>query len=396
MAETKKGQENGQEKEAETKEARSQDLEELLAQLGGPEEVRISVFRYDTRNQQEFVETIAAPVHADVMEEIQGRYGGGKYLLQFRVGRKIRANRTIRVAGPSKPLPGEEAPEEEPEEDPVEAMRQETELERLRRELEEKTERLRQKETSELFQGLYRELRDLREEVRRPPPDAEKVNPLELAISLVGTLQSQTQPYLQALLERKPTEPAVETMMDAFFRGLEAAERMRTDGEYSSVIREVGKPLVETLGKAVEQRGLGTTIGADGTAMAHPNPPAQDWRQVFGPYLPHLVRWADQGLNPELRAAVVVEEMPDRYLDVVGEAVHRDGFLEEFLAAVPQAQPHRAWFHMFLGGLRDGIQLESEVDVQESEDDGPPPGGEEEGSPEGVEVGTGTPPSDDE
>lgn len=333
-------------------EERPDDLQELLEQLGGADQVRITVYRYDDRNQRDYLETIHPHPGVDLLEDLQARFGGGKYFLQFRKDRKIRANETVRIAGAPKPHPSLAG------KDDGEDVEPEDEVARLRRELEERTEELRQRETRDLIKGLADRVEALAADVRRPPPDAERQNPMELAISLVGAFQTSTQPYLQALLERPSSEVSPEVMMDLFFRGIEAADRMKSGNEYLSVVREF-KPLMSRLLDGAH--GSGGPIGADGAPMTATQP-APLWHQVFGPYVGEMVKWASLGLNPELRAALVLEELPEEYVDVVGEAVHRDGFVEEFVQAVPQAEPHSSWFRIFFSGLQEGIELEPEAD----------------------------------
>lgn len=385
MADASKDQEKDEDKETS-----GSDLEAILDELGGPTEVRISVYRAQARGgQPAFLETIGAPLDRDVSQAIRDRFGGGQYQLQFRLVDEggIKRQRHLTIAGPPKPHPEEEPEEDqEGEETRARAQEEESEVQRLRRKLEEKTEELREAKTMDLISGLAREVASLKEELRNPPREAEGQNPAELALSILGAVQAQTQPYLQALLERKEPEPTAETMMDAFFRGLEAANQLQSGNEYAGVIREVGKPLVGLLGQAIEQGRVPTMGGADPT-MARPNPPdvapnPEPWQRMIAPYVPHLMKWAQLGSDPEMRARLVLEEIPDAQLDQLAEAVYQDGFLEEFLAAVPAAQPHRPWFSMFYGELRDGMD-----DIYTREEDA-----QEEGP--GVEVGTGAPPDE--
>lgn len=400
-------------KETETQEKEKEprnDLDQLLEEFGG-KEARVTLYRI-RGTQAVFLETVdGSLLVGDALGGIREMFGGGRFRIQIRKGGQIQKTTTVTIAGRPKPHPEEEV-EEEPQPEAAPTPGLETEVERLRRELDEKTEELRQRDTADLIAGLRRELQAIRDDVRRPPEDAEKVNPLELAVSLTSTFTQATQPYLAALLERKPPEPSFDNMIDLFGRMLEAADRARSGNEYAGVIRDVGKPLVETIGKAVEQKaGWGSPLATDGVPMARPNPPGPTWQQVFGPHVETMVKWASLQVDAELRADVVLEELPDPYLDVVGRSVHRDGFLEEFLAAVPQGAPYRDWFARFFGRLREELVTEAELAAEraqeqaqeiraeepesEPEENSPPPGGEEEGAAEGVEVGTGSPPEDD-
>lgn len=106
------------------------------------------------------------------------------------------------------------------------------------------------------------------------------------------------------------------------------------------------------------------------------------WYPVLERAIPQLVAWARAGKDPELRADLVIDDLPDHLLGPVHEQLERgDNFLTEFFEHVPPAGDFRVWFGTFFQRLRfdldtmyseggddvgkDGATPEKSVDVGE-------------------------------
>ena len=358
-----------------------EDVPTLLEQIWEEGHVQVSVYRL-VGGKRHFINTVdGTALEGDPLGYIRDRWGGGRYHLQARVDGKIRKSTTQTIAGEPKPIDPED-PEGGPDPDDN-LSEKEAEIERLRAELEEREQRERDRRFFEALEGLKDEIVDIREQLRNPPREAEQQNPAEMALSIVGHVQEQTKPYLDALLtEKRAAEPAVDTMMDAFWRGMEAAREMQSGHEYDRVISEVGRPLVEMIGRGMgEGAEQGQPPGAGSPQARGPEPgppqaahggqtgpppegqgpaPAQNpdapmWLRRFQRVIPQLLEWARTGSSPEVRALQILEDVPPQFLEPLADAVRRDDFTGEFSRWVPEARDHTGWFDLFFGKLRDGI-----------------------------------------
>lgn len=384
------------EEEAQTSE-KPQDFRDFLAELEPGQHVTVSVYRVPKSGRREFLETLEADFLAgDPLGEIKKQFGGGKYHLQVRVNGTIKAGYTEYIAGPPKPMDPE--PEPEPEAGP-----EDPEKERLRRELEEMKREARELPMMELMGKLLETMQEIKRDLRNPPAQAQGQNPAEMALSIMGHVQDQTRPYLEALLERSRSHDPAELMIEGFKRGMDVTERLREGDNYSSVIREIGRPLVETLQKSVNRdsevdlsprrrgghrpRAGAPAAGAVGAGTPTGTPdtghePEPDWYECFKPVIPKLISWARSGSNPELRARLILEDVPDQLFNPLARALRSDDFLQEFIEYVPEGAGLEDWFRIFFDELRAGIRYEDEPPVQTDQEPRAEPDPQDEPTPE--------------
>lgn len=369
-----------------------EEFEGILSEVGGPQ-YKVSISRFDPRTGDK--EWVAKhPAEGFTVEEIKERYGGGKFELRI-LNEKGRyaGGKVVRIAAPHKDL-------SEPEES--EEFDTEAEIERR---VEERTRELREKSVLEVVIEGQREIaRELRE-MRRPPAEAHGLNPLELVQNMHASWAAMIQPYQNALLERALEKEGPDStevlgqMLNILSQGIELGRETGGDGSgYGSVIRELGKPLVEILERESRRRSAGASAAPTPTL---PNPPngaapvvdrapesnedAPAWLPIFRPFVPQLIAWAQQGKDPELTADWVLGELPDNYLDPIGRQLDRgDEFLTEFEATMPQAAEHMEWLRPFFSRMADGL-----VYVEESPEEPAGDGSESEGEEGRTEVAAG-------
>lgn len=307
---------------------------EMLEDLPGGGEYKIGIMRYpEGGGEREWLEKW--PADGFELDAVRQKFGGGKY--QFRLldagGRYVKA-KTVRLAGRPKPWP---RPEPEPEPGPYDSpagggAAMIAELRRL----------------SDRFEQMYRDL-------RQPDPRYQEQNPADLFASMMTAVNSATEPLRDAFRELSQRDRHEESaVVSALLKGLEIGASRSQGNGYDSVIDRLGVPLLEYL------QGQGNTAPGPPSSLA--NPPADAttmidssklaekrprWVNFLAPYVPALLTMAERGLTPELRAAVLLDEIPGGLYPQIHDELSRDGFRDEFFAAVQGADAHREWLMAF-------------------------------------------------
>lgn len=347
-------------------------FQSALAALAGTTEARVDVYRTNRRSgAQEYMGRLG--VEEFDLERVRDRWGGGKFQFRAVKGSKYVKAVTVSVAGPYKDMLDEESPEERDE-------RRGAEVDAKRKELEGAG-------MADAVASLRADLREFLREVRNPPPAAQQADPARMTTELLTTVQTMMQPYLEMMRERmadrgdrRDVDP-----MEYLRLGLDIAEsRGGGDSGYESVVRSLGLPLLAQLqAQGAAERGA--------PAAFTPNPPAgageeaamqpTDALAALAPWVPTLLGWANADSDPEIRADFVVDELPDKWLAMLGRFCAQPDALTAFLNRYPRTMEHRVWFERFFAGLRLNFGLG---------EDGRPTGDDDgDGRPE---VGTGAPP----
>lgn len=286
----------------------------------------------------------------DVLHYLQKRWGGGRYhlLLKDGDGQYVKGGSLhFNVAGP--PKWGDHG-----------------ESDRLR-ELEERI----QERTNDgkadpvvmmMFQTMREELRDLRSSSRSSGPD-----PLELMLKYQALGQERTDRLLELMLTtKKEDRDPMETVGALLGMAVQLKELGDSGGSgLDKVIGELATPLGRFFTSQADAADVSNKLAA-GVGAAHPNPPEVPklsppknppaWYPLMQRFIPQLLKWARSGTDPELRAALVLEELPDRFLGPIHEQLKRgDEFAAEFLSAVPEAQDVREWFGVFFAAMLEGL-----------------------------------------
>jgi hypothetical protein len=217
--------------------------------------------------------------------------------------------------------------------------------------------------------GMQRELKGVLQELRAPHPGYQGQNPAELFTSLIGAVDTMLKPYRDQLMA--PRGDPDRDRMDDFLRGLELGRGLGAGGSgIGDIAARAFLPLMERLNA---NGGPMPTANPDPAAAAAAPPTVAPvhhdklWARVVGPRLGELLSWAGAGLNPELRAELVLEEIPPVYYGAILAELERPRMFAEFLEGVPAAVPVRAWFERFFGSVRELLADEDEGD-QEDED----------------------------
>jgi hypothetical protein len=211
-------------------------------------------------------------------------------------------------------------------------------------------------------QGLILEaLQELR---RGPPPGHQGADPINMALSIVGAFQSVISPMQEALLAKETTQPNFAEMFQIFQQGMELGQ----SSSQGAAADPMGAVLAQTLPSLLSAINQGNPTRDAATLLpeARPNPPEAEpmhtegtqhqpgWNVLFRPYLPMLLKWARMDADHELRAAIVVDELPPE-AEAIMIAQLRKGpeFMAEFMALNPEARPWEPWLRKFWVAVAD-------------------------------------------
>lgn len=320
---------------------------------------------------------------------LKTRYGGGRFHIRVRDGRTFvkGGSQYLKIGGPPKD-------------------HHEMALDSRLDALEEKwQERLKAANGGagqpEMWFMLSQTLAELRQEIRRPQGEAVAgANPLELTIGLLETVSAAALPLILKIIERKDDRPDPMEQMESMLRVMTMMKEISgppADG-FGALVQTLGQPLAGLMNQHVRNQQDGTapasTMLPPGggarptpTTPENPNVPRPSWYPLLQRAIPQLLTWAEQEKDPALRAAIILEDLDDAYLEpVYGELARGDAFLGEFITQVPAAVPHREWFRVFFGT----IYAEMRGWLEDGEGTVPDP------EPPAVwELGEGEPPDDD-
>lgn len=370
MTSKAKDKDQDQDQEPETRSTAAVLADDFRALLDsrGTDDGHAQLFRKVQGAEDDYLEQIPTrSLRPNPLEVVKARHGGGSYRMILRdgEGKYIKGGSFhFSIAGPPKSKREEELDAREEEEDRL------RDLERMMR------EKAADASTGDLVRFMMEEMREIRRDMRRPPPEAAGGNFMEMAVSLASTIQASQAPLVQHLLERQNN---VADQLETMKALLEVAQSLGGGGgggdPMSSIARTLAPSLAGLLNQHVEMQG-----GRPPVTTANPNPPPGPalpaWAQHLAPHMPTLLEWARDAKNPELHGAFVLDHLPDEHLDAIYAQLTRDGYLEEVVQVFPAAAQHRAWFDLFFREIRDGL-----TDAPEA-------------PPTGAEVGTGSPPGD--
>lgn len=293
----------------------------------------------------------------DVLGTIKSRWGGGKYhvVLRDEANTYVKGGSlTFTIAGP----PVVHGPPTD------EVSKRFAEIEKR---WEERAGKAGDASSVELMRFMFENVREQLREIRNPPAAAVQTNPLELTVGLMKVIQEANAPLVAELMKRsRDDKPRSRT--EELRELLELVTLVqRLGGQKPTGMDAVVEKLADPLGKFFE-RAAPTSQGPPGGPMLPPGTagptaggPAPDGRPAWFPLLeralPSLVKWAHEEKDPELRADVVIEDLPDRFLAPIHEQLKRGpAFVSEFLEHVPDARAHRDWFGAFFARILEDLE----------------------------------------
>lgn len=346
-------------------------IRELKAQLGvGGGTAQI--FRLETGKRPTYLDKVGIDELAqDPHELVRSRWGGGDYQVTLRDAGNLYiegGSVQLSIGGPPAPVPDK--------------------FDELERKWTERIAAAKGGEASspELVRFMFDTMREQLREIRNPPAGAQGANPMEMAVSMVTAIQSANAPILEALLaranKREPERSRTEELRELLELVTLVQGLSNGGGEKSSGLDRVIDKLADPLA-GFFSRAAPTTSGPPGEPPMlppTPKPPAPvdgrpAWYPVLERALPQLVAWARAAKEPELRADLVLDDLPDHLLGPVHEQLLRgEEFVAEFMMHVPAAEPFRPWFVAFFARLRLGL------DTMYTEGDEPAAGGNGEAS----------------
>lgn len=319
-------------------EREEESLRGFLSRLAGEGAESVKVYRRNRGGHREYLTTLTLDQVSE--EAIQESLGGGRYTAQLINSEGLYitgGSTTFTIAGASKPWP--------PPEPEVDQLSAEQLLELAR--------------------------------AQQPEPK----DRTEIYTALITAVSSILAPIIAGAMARgeSPAGGDFENFVRAFELGRTATEG---EGGYERVIRELGAPTLKLLEKGIEQGKTAAPAaarapgppGAPGPAELAPHAPP--WVQQVAPYVPALIRFADEGRNPGLYADVILDQASETILPLL-DSWGVDGLLQALEGYFPDLSPRAGWIRSLLEEMLEAIEtqgIEDHVDGLRNESDLPAAG----------------------
>lgn len=295
------------------------DVDKVLQQLG-EEAAKVYLERRGRRDRRwSMVDTIYADEFS--LENVKANFGGGEYRARIidRDGNYLKA-RNFYIEGPERYPEAPGADVGRPGEDPAVVVL-----------LKEVLTELRQPQRAGVVEGR---------------------DPLDTSIKMVEVIMSAIAPLLAMRDSAKADDP-----WGVFDRALDLGERLGVlqggKGEGNSMVTQLAG---EVLGVLRDSR----KPGAPGTPAAG-QPPAEIpadapmWVRNFAPFIPMVQQLAQQGRQPDLYAAVIVDRLDGSAQAFLADQLAGRGeqFVDEFYRFFPATAPFREWYDAMFAALVD-------------------------------------------
>lgn len=206
-----------------------------------------------------------------------------------------------------------------------------------------------------------RMLREVLTELRNPPRGAERADPVEMAVAMMGAIQQATAPLMEAVLAQKGGGDD-DRFLRLFSLGLKLGQRRDNPDVLNRLLDEVVPAM----------KGLADREPAP--AQLPPGAPAPDasvprWAQIVAPAVPRLSSLARANRDPGVYATVVLDELTQEHQDLILAELRRPRgeFLADWFALFPETGAFREWFAEFADALAE------ELGANESPEAAPPP-----------------------
>jgi hypothetical protein len=284
------------------------------------------------------------------LDQIQARFGGGKYRVEIMDGETGRRKhqRTFRIAGRSKNDDDSDATTAKPE-------------------IAQRMERLEQ----------------LLAERDNPPARNESLgmaDVLRLALTALTTkpaVDPLMTTLITALLNGRPSSAGLdplklqEIIQSAESKGYEQGKALGEALAGGSEGDGVARVLATTLPSVVDAFkqsqmayvNRGRALPAPATAAANPAPEMQpategdemSWINALKPAVPLIRKWARDGKDARIKAANTIDDLSDTIRDVIAVQAEDENFVASVIAAIPEFQQPdvNAWVVLFLETVQD-------------------------------------------
>lgn len=140
-----------------------------------------------------------------------------------------------------------------------------------------------------------------------------------------------------------------------FTKGMELGQNATGEGGYVPVLKELGAPLLGMLTERL-QKGEAALEKVNKSGITTVAPPKATLDSFIKIYMPQLLMLARMGKDPELYADVMLDQVPDIWVEELVGRVQQPDFVDKLKALYPDIVPHEAWFKK----LADSIRAEFE------------------------------------
>lgn len=161
-------------------------------------------------------------------------------------------------------------------------------------------------------------------------------------------------------------------VLDFLKQGIEigkAAQNAGGDAGYWPVVEKFADPVAAVLKGALERdrAAAAPRLPAPKPAAGGPSVPAGSptWLLHLQPHLPAILSWARAGKDPNLYAAVIVDNLPQGAQMEVAEAAKAEDFVEKTLTALPMFQPFSVWARQVLTAMKEILLAPDEDDADQ-------------------------------
>lgn len=301
-------------------EREEESLKGFLSRLAGEGAESVKLYRRNRGGHREYLSALTLDQVSE--EAIQEQMGGGRYTAQLINSEGLYipgGSTTFTIAGALKPWP--------PPEPEVEQLDPEKLLELAR--------------------------------AQQPPPQ----DRTEIYTALITAVSSILAPIIAGAMARSENQPVgdFDNFLKAFKLGQGAADR---EGGYETVLRELGAPTLKLLQTGIEQGKVpAVPAPAAAAAPAAPEvaPHAPPWVSEIRPYVPVLMRLADEGRNPGLYADLILDQASETILPLL-DSWGVDGLLAALEGYFPDLSPRAGWIRSL---LEEMLEVEGTEDVED-------------------------------
>lgn len=221
--------------------------------------------------------------------------------------------------------------------------------------------------------GMNPELVALREVMSR---QADLVNQLIVQMATREQPERTSMEDLIRVVTLMKGEGGADKVLDFVKQGIEigkAAQSSGGDAGYWPVVEKFADPVAKVLNQALDrEKGAAVPralpapapVPAPGGGSVPTGAPA--WLVHLQPHLPAILSWARAGKDPNLYAAVIVDNLPVGAQMEVAEAAKDPMFVDKTLAVLPMFKAYSVWARQVLEAMKQVLLAEEEGDQPDS------------------------------
>lgn len=207
--------------------------------------------------------------------------------------------------------------------------------------------------------GMNPELVALREVLSR---QSDLVNQLIVQMATREQPERTSMEDLIRVVTLMKGEGGADKVLDFVKQGIEIGKAAQSSGGesgYWPVVEKFADPVAKVLNQALDRDRaaaaprLPAPAAAPALSGGSPVPAgAPSWLAHLQPHLPAILSWARAGKDPNLYAAVIVDNLPPGAQMEVAEAAKDPQFVEKTLGALPMFKPFSVWARQVLEAMK--------------------------------------------